>query len=124
VGDRVYTSGYPLEPRGYSFNQGKAIAVVNKRLSDDRGGYTVIYDAQTQPGMSGGGVFDNNGRLVAIHGQGERYRENTQPLEVSGSGSGFSIGRNAIDRAPLLFPKVERSRFRSSVQARWAERFS
>jgi S1-C subfamily serine protease len=77
VGDRVYTSGYPAEPRGYSFNQGDAIAVVNKRLTDDRGGYTIVYDAETQPGMSGGGVFDKNGRLVAIHGQGERYRDNT-----------------------------------------------
>ncbi|PSB57447.1 tetratricopeptide repeat-containing S1 family peptidase [Chamaesiphon polymorphus] len=85
VGDRVYTSGYPAEPRGFSFNDGDAMAVVKKRLTEDRGGYTVIYDAQTQPGMSGGGVFDNNGRIVAIHGQGERYRDNTELPEVSKS---------------------------------------
>ncbi|WP_295618509.1 tetratricopeptide repeat-containing serine protease family protein [Chamaesiphon sp. GL140_3_metabinner_50] len=101
VGDRVYTSGYPAEPRGFSFNSGGAIAVVNKRLTEDRGGYTVAYDAQTQPGMSGGGVFDNNGRLVAIHGQGERFRENTNLSDVSASGTivsreevGSKIGYN------------------------------
>ncbi len=78
AGDRVYTSGYPATPPGFSFNAGKAFAVVNKRLTEDRGGYTVIYNAETQPGMSGGGVFSQEGRLVAIHGQGERYRDNTQ----------------------------------------------
>jgi tetratricopeptide (TPR) repeat protein len=86
VGDIVYTSGYPAQPQGYSFNTGNAIAVVNKRLTDDRGGYTVVYNAQTQPGMSGGGVFDRNARLVAIHGQGERYRENTQLTDTSKAG--------------------------------------
>jgi tetratricopeptide (TPR) repeat protein len=86
VGDRVYTSGYPLAPPGFSFNAGLAIAVVNKRLTEDRGGYTVIYNAETQPGMSGGGVFSEAGRLVAVHGQGERYRENTQLETVISSG--------------------------------------
>ncbi len=89
VDDRIYTSGYPAEPLGFSFNAGKAIAVVDKRLIEDRGGYTVIYDAQTQPGMSGGGVFSQGGRLVAIHGQGERYRDNTQSEKVPSAGTLF-----------------------------------
>jgi tetratricopeptide (TPR) repeat protein len=86
VGDAVYTSGYPATPPGFSFNTGKAIAVVDKRLTGDRGGYTTIYDAATQPGMSGGGVFSQSGRLVAIHGQGERFRDNTQLETVPSSG--------------------------------------
>lgn len=86
VEDTVYTSGYPATPPGFSFNEGKATAVVNKRLKEDRGGYTIVYDAQTQPGMSGGGVFSQEGRLVAVHGQGERYQENTQLETVSSSG--------------------------------------
>jgi S1-C subfamily serine protease len=36
VGDAVYTSGYPAEPPGFSFNLGSAMAVVNKRLTEDR----------------------------------------------------------------------------------------
>jgi Tfp pilus assembly protein PilF/V8-like Glu-specific endopeptidase len=84
VTDKVYTAGFPPEQPGFNFNEGKAIAVVNKRLTDDRGGYTIIYNARTFPGMSGGGVFDNDGLLVAIHGQGERYGENT---DLSNRGS-------------------------------------
>jgi tetratricopeptide (TPR) repeat protein len=86
VDDIVYTSGYPAEPPGFSFNIGSAIAVVNKRLTEDRGGYTIMYTTDTQPGMSGGGVFNREGRLVAIHGQGERSRENTELRTVSSSG--------------------------------------
>ena len=33
-------------------------------------GYGFSYDAVTQPGMSGAGVFDQKGQLVGIHGQG------------------------------------------------------
>jgi Flp pilus assembly protein TadD len=82
VGAAVYTAGFPKD-RGFLFGSGQAHAVVNKRLVGDRGGYTVVYDAETLPGMSGGGAFDNNGRLVAIHGQGDRYTENTEAEEVA-----------------------------------------
>jgi tetratricopeptide (TPR) repeat protein len=97
VGAVVYTSGYPLAPPGFSFNTGKAIAVVNKRLKEDQGGYTIVYDAETQPGMSGGGVFDKNGLLVAIHGRGYRYQNNTQDIESRFTGQlevGSKIGYN------------------------------
>jgi S1-C subfamily serine protease len=84
VEDEVYASGFPCDrgsdpcqPLGYRFQKGKAIAVVNKRLDGDGGGYTIIYDAFTLPGMSGGGVFNSSGQLVAIHGQGDRFKENT-----------------------------------------------
>jgi tetratricopeptide (TPR) repeat protein len=82
VDDAVYTAGFP-RGQGWLFSEGKARAVVNKRLVDDLGGYTVVYDAETLPGMSGGGAFDQNGRLVAIHGYGDRYKENTQAEEVA-----------------------------------------
>jgi tetratricopeptide (TPR) repeat protein len=78
VQDSVYTAGYPSERRGFAFGSGKAIAIGQKRLREDGGGYTMIYNAATLPGMSGGGVFDGNGELVAIHGQGDRYRPNTE----------------------------------------------
>jgi tetratricopeptide (TPR) repeat protein len=79
--DAVYTAGFPLEEPGFSFNAGKAIAVANKRINADRGGYSVIYDAYTLPGMSGGGVFDSNGQLVAIHGLGDRYTLGTEVID-------------------------------------------
>jgi tetratricopeptide (TPR) repeat protein len=77
TGEIVYTAGFPFVESGFFLGMGEMIAVVNKRLKGDRGGYTVVYDAGTLPGMSGGGVFDSNGQLVAIHGVGDRFRENT-----------------------------------------------
>jgi tetratricopeptide (TPR) repeat protein len=82
VGAAVYTAGFP-KGQGFLFGAGDAKAVVNKRLTGDKGGYTIVYDAETLPGMSGGGAFDNNGRLVAVHGVGDRYTENTETEEVS-----------------------------------------
>ncbi len=91
--DVVYTAGFPLEQAGFSFNQGDVIAVVDKRITGDRGGYSMIYNAFTLPGMSGGGVFDGNGQLVAVHGQGERYRENTA-IDRNSSQVGNKLGYN------------------------------
>jgi tetratricopeptide (TPR) repeat protein len=82
VEDAVYTAGFP-KGQGWLFGSGKAQAVVNKRLVGDRGGYTVVYNAETLPGMSGGGAFDRDGRLVAVHGVGDRYTNNTQAEEVA-----------------------------------------
>jgi tetratricopeptide (TPR) repeat protein len=97
VNDEVYTAGFPKE-QGWSFGSGNAQAVVNKRLAGDGGGYTVIYNAETLPGMSGGGAFNKNGRLVAVHGHGDRYTENTQaevkPSNIGKEEVGSKIGLN------------------------------
>jgi tetratricopeptide (TPR) repeat protein len=75
--DVVYTAGFPSEKKGLSFGKGKVLAAGDKRLIGDAGGYNIIYDAKTLPGMSGGGVFNGNGQLVAIHGYGDRYKSGT-----------------------------------------------
>jgi tetratricopeptide (TPR) repeat protein len=82
VDGAVYTAGFP-RGQGWLFGGGQAQAVVNKRLVGDQGGYTVVYDAETLQGMSGGGAFDQDGQLVAVHGQGDRYTENTEAEEVA-----------------------------------------
>jgi tetratricopeptide (TPR) repeat protein len=94
VEDDIYTAGFPLEQPGFTFRGGKVVAVVNKRLVGDSGGYTVIYDAFTLPGMSGGGVFNSSGQLVAIHGQGDRFKENTELNDDIQSRVGEKIGYN------------------------------
>jgi tetratricopeptide (TPR) repeat protein len=81
VRDTVYTAGFP-QGQNFLFGSGITQAVVNKRLTGDNGGYTVIYDAETLPGMSGGGAFDKDGRLVAVHGMGDRFTENTEAEEI------------------------------------------
>jgi tetratricopeptide (TPR) repeat protein len=80
--DNVYTAGFP-KGQGWLFGSGTAQAVVNRRLRVDNGGYTVVYDAETLPGMSGGGAFDRNGHLVAIHGYGDRLTENGLTAQVN-----------------------------------------
>jgi tetratricopeptide (TPR) repeat protein len=40
----------------------------------------------------GGGAFDNNGRLVAVHGVGDRYTENTEAKVVSSNAVKNNVG--------------------------------
>ncbi len=94
VPDNLYTAGFPLEKSEFLLGIGKASAIVNKRLAEDRGGYTMIYNAYTLPGMSGGGVFNSDGLLVAIHGQGDRYRENTELNSTYVPNDGNKLGYN------------------------------
>jgi tetratricopeptide (TPR) repeat protein len=91
--DAVFTAGFPLESRIFTFGEGEAIAVVNRRIPGDNGGYSIVYNAQTLPGMSGGGVFNSDGDLVAIHGQGDRFREGTILDDDSKIGSKIGLNR-------------------------------
>jgi tetratricopeptide (TPR) repeat protein len=96
----IYVFGFPLAldqgQRKSQFSDGQALAVINKRLGkDDKGGHTIIYDAVTSEGMSGGGVFDREGRVVAIHGQGDVYQDGTDSLETNND-SGKRDGKNKI----------------------------
>jgi tetratricopeptide (TPR) repeat protein len=93
IENEVYTAGFPDDQMGFEFGEGKAIAVVDKRLTGDRGGYTIIYDAFTLPGMSGGGVFNGSGQLVAIHGYGDQFKENTDIDDKSKVGSKIGYNR-------------------------------
>jgi tetratricopeptide (TPR) repeat protein len=100
---QVYTAGFPLNQPGFGFSEGRVWAATNKRVVGDRGGYSIVYDASTLSGMSGGGVFDTNGQLVAIHGLGDRITENTlvltpeQALNIGnniGLVTGYKLGYN------------------------------
>jgi tetratricopeptide (TPR) repeat protein len=93
INNAVYTYGFPgSQPGSSAFGIGDVVAVSNKQLSNDNG-YTVIYNAPTLPGMSGGGVFDSNGQLVAIHGRGDLYGIRTE-VSASDSRIGTKIGFN------------------------------
>jgi tetratricopeptide (TPR) repeat protein len=89
--DAVFTAGFPGVSRQFEFGQGEAIAVVDRRIQGDRGGYSIVYNSPTLPGMSGGGVFNQYGELVAIHGQGDKYKSGT---EVDDARVGEKIGLN------------------------------
>jgi tetratricopeptide (TPR) repeat protein len=81
TGESIYASGFPYANPQFHFRSGTTIAVVHKRLTGDNGGYTIIHNAYTQPGMSGGGIFNTAGQIVAIHGLGDRFKEGTETLD-------------------------------------------
>jgi serine protease Do len=68
-GTTVYAAGFPAPTRAitqsvYAFKDGKVIANSSRELE---GGYGIVYSCNTLPGMSGG-IFNDNGELIAIHG--------------------------------------------------------
>ena len=98
VGSSIYVAGYPLpiafgSERKLEFTGG----IVSSRLDRTSSGYGLRYKAVTRRGMSGGPVFDAEGRVVGIHGQGDtvgtvKSQWNGQMEEIkTGLNSGIPI---------------------------------
>ena len=73
VGSEVYVVGAPapsdvLPTRGLQITTGS----ITRIQPPNSEGYILIYTAATAKGMSGSPVFDENARVVAIHGQGDQ----------------------------------------------------
>lgn len=91
-GDKVYVSGWPDPEKEYNPEDGKCSGQVLRRqrrlawvpvtgkidsnLKESENGYSIFYTDQTRPGMSGGPVFDVNGRVVGVHGRGSEKKGN------------------------------------------------
>jgi tetratricopeptide (TPR) repeat protein len=72
-GSQAFVSGFPrttlaITSSIYNFREGRVVANSPTPMA---GGYAIIYSTRTLPGMSGGGVFNANGELIAIHGRGD-----------------------------------------------------
>jgi tetratricopeptide (TPR) repeat protein len=100
----LYVAGFPaatkvLTKSVFVFREGKVSANSNQTFD---AGYSLIYSNDTLPGMSGGGVLNSNGELVAIHGRGDRER-----LTDGGTGNktGFNVGI-PIDRFATLASSI------------------
>jgi serine protease Do len=73
-GQTVYVAGFPVRPIGsipenrdlnsnsLNFTEGKITSI--KSLQEAEGGYNLVYDNRTLPGMSGGPVLDSRGLVV------------------------------------------------------------
>tara|TARA_Y100001978_G_scaffold198389_1_gene210779 strand:+ start:264 stop:1154 length:891 start_codon:yes stop_codon:yes gene_type:complete len=73
-GQQIFVSGYPIATtsvtkRLFRFTKGEIISNTNKNIKD---GFQLLYSNATLPGMSGGGVINESGELIGIHGRAER----------------------------------------------------
>jgi Flp pilus assembly protein TadD/V8-like Glu-specific endopeptidase len=80
IGMTAFVAGFPLpttaiERSLFIAHEGKIVAVASGNRRINKNGYGTIYNTTTLPGMSGGGVFNDRGELIAIHGQGDRDPE-------------------------------------------------
>lgn len=95
VGSQIFVFGYPVnslarragEERNFEFSPG----FVTSRLRTQSSGYTLRYNAITQGGMSGGPVFDVDGRIVGIHGMGENDAATVRNLQGGSASSEFTV---------------------------------
>jgi serine protease Do len=101
-GTPIYVAGFPKPGNAITrFALQFTGGMISSRLDEEgdstgRNGYDMAYTNVTRVGMSGGPVFDAAGRIVAIHGQGDRNNQNPDET-VNGSvpsseKTGFNLG--------------------------------
>lgn len=107
-GAGVYIAGFPkpggaIKVRAFQFTGSMVSSRLDADLAEGEqenvdGGYAIVYTANTRAGMSGGPVFDVAGRVVGIHGKGDREikvipgesQESTN--YITGDKTGFNLG--------------------------------
>lgn len=73
LGDQILVAGYPLESESNVSNRVRIKpGVIQTFSSTNKSDSYVGYDAKTLPGMSGGGIFSVDGKLLLIHLKGEK----------------------------------------------------
>ena len=93
-GQDIYFAGYPGELRKednryYRFFSASLVSILPEATNR---GYSLVYNGEAFPGMSGGPVLDNRGFLVGIHGE-------TNIHAVTGGTSNYAIPINRYQTA-------------------------
>jgi tetratricopeptide (TPR) repeat protein len=72
IGANIFVFGFPAQDKKFGANRDFEFSpgYVTSRPSNAPYGYTLRYNAVSKGGMSGGPVFDVDGRVVGIHGNG------------------------------------------------------
>ena len=66
----IYVAGFPLRSsQNLRYEPGEVVA--NADVGIDQG-YQLLYDNKTERGMSGGVILTKQGKLIGLHGRGER----------------------------------------------------
>jgi hypothetical protein len=79
LGKNIYVAGFPQGTSDIQFLSG-AISSIKKKPEN---GYALVYTVNAFPGMSGGPIIDEKGKLVGIHGRAET-RPDTNATTVLG----------------------------------------
>ncbi len=108
IASDVYVAGFPATfgkigaQRDFTLTKGAVASRSNTTIK----GYGLVYDARTKTGMSGGPVFDLEGRVIGIHGLGD-----SNSLQTGDQSTPQKSGFNAaipIDTFKQLCPQSER----------------
>lgn len=93
AGEEIYVSGFPLPTAAitealWNFSTGEVTANAKRPLAE---GYGLVYSNNTLPGMSGGAVLDDQGKLIGIHGRADAEQQvrRTETVFVK---TGFNLG--------------------------------
>jgi hypothetical protein len=94
LGTKIYIAGWPHPEAPINQNllvltEGNIAAIAPRPLPE---GYQLVYTNITKTGMSGGPIFNQQGEVIGIHGQGQGrriYLENYQQVDLK---SGFNLG--------------------------------
>ncbi|MBU7584184.1 MAG: trypsin-like peptidase domain-containing protein [Nostoc sp. TH1S01] len=65
LGTNIAVAGYPQGTSDIDFRRGG----ISRLVSNPKDGYAFVYDIGGFPGMSGGAILDEQGKLVGIHGR-------------------------------------------------------
>ena len=93
-GQNVYFAGYPGELRRednryYRFFAANLVGILPKATEN---GYSLVYNGEAFPGMSGGPVFNREGLMIGIHGEANIHA-------LSGGTSNYAIPIDAYQTA-------------------------
>ncbi|MGL5065063.1 MAG: trypsin-like peptidase domain-containing protein [Microcoleus sp.] len=92
IGTQIFVYGYPATGGLFGVEREPELSpgLVTSRPRNRSEGYTLRYQAVTWSGMSGGPVFDSEGRVIGLHGQGEFGFAQTSSGAVSPIKTGFN----------------------------------
>ena len=88
-GNKTFIGGFPAVTGQYRFTTGDVVANASSKAVEL--GYTLIYSNPTDRGMSGGGVFNDNGEIVGIHGKADDTGSEKEQRVLTGYKAGIPL---------------------------------